>query len=555
MAIAFVTSGVDDNVHAADNGFCGIPQPVGVEDGDLVIAIIAVAAYGATPAVIGDVVPPDDTWELVTVVKTPVITFNEVRLFVFKHTALCDPSNYVFETPMSDVAGVRSSMGSVVVYRGADAFQPVEVAVAKLTSTITTFEVPDVTASLGGEEMILAFLCGGNGTWADPDGFRQVAFTEDNDNTTASLAIKRRGLQDAGVITTAAPVFTPSVPIQLSVVLAILLTPSSGTLSLSEVYDRLFEAMPPGIDRLLDFTPSGDFYKYFRAAAVTLKTYAFDLVDTLRGEIVPSLSRYVLPTWESVFGLRKTKTALLGTIPQRRAQVQGAWRVAAGQGSSAPVVAGVETPLLGYAPGTTPEVVEASRSVLADLHTYVDTVNLSIPTLPSDFMVRPLYVYDGGPVAKMGARLRVTLTHTAVEAVSIALVSPEGTIHAIEMADFATGGVSGAEYWFFCPEFAGEQCEGQWKLEISDNDPLESGTIVEWRVFVEGCPGGLGDDVFDWGVYADPNLVGAITPPDYAAAQVAIDKIQQSHTLGRVLLGLEAAPNTSAAVPGRFLPK
>ncbi len=553
MAIAYVAAGVDTNSHVVDNGYCGIPRPAGVEDGDLVLAIIAVAAYGATPAVISDVVPPDDSWVPVDTVVTPVITFNEVRLFVFSHTALNDPTNYVFTTPMSDVGGVRTALGCVLAYRGVDPFAPVEVAAAKLTSTITTFAVPDVTASLGGEEMILAFLCGGNGMWATPAGFQQVAFTEDNDNTTASLSVQRRGLEGAGVITTAAPVFTPSVPIQLSVCLAILLTPSPGTLPLAEVYGRLVDALPPGLDRLLDFTATGDFYKYFRAAALVVKTYGYDLIDTLRAEIVPSLSRYVLPAWEGVFGLRKTKTALLGTIPQRRAQVQGAWRVAAGQGSSTPVVAGAEAPLLGYAPGTTPLVVEASRAALADLHTYVDEVNLSIPTLPSDFMVRPLWVYDGGPVAKMGARLRVTITHTAVEAVSIALVSPEGTIHAIEMADFATGAVSG-DYWFYCPEFAGEQCEGVWKLEISDNDPLESGTLVAWRIFVEGCPGGLGDDIFDWGVYADPALVGQVTPPDYAAAQVAIDKIQQSHTLGRVLLGLEAAPSTSAAVPGRFLP-
>src|SRR5262249_9650447 len=146
-----------------------------------------------------------------------------------------------------------------------------------------------------------------------------------------------------------------------------------------------------------------------KGIAVALKIYVLDTVDILRREVVPYLAKYKLPDWEERFGLAGTRVAQFGTLPQRRSQVLGAWRAAAGQGSATPTAKGILAPLLGYSPGTDVEIVETDWTDLRLLHGYGYSHDLVFPPGTTSVGV---FVQDGAFASKAGARLVLPFDHS-----------------------------------------------------------------------------------------------------------------------------------------------
>ncbi len=530
--ISLASFGYDNNL-ADGTGFCGIPQPVGVRDGDIVVVVLATIGALATVA------PPDDSWTKIAQTDTS----QSLGLCAYWHTALNDGPRYVFTMG----AGVQP-WGGVLVYRGVDPFQPIEAVAASINAAAATTTVASATAPLAGEEAIIFLAAAGDSAYTVPTGWREVVSSTEPG---LAFSVLHRGLPVAGSVGVSSVALSGAFA---GASITLILRPGVGLLSVDDVRGRIVDAFPAGVKNVYDLEPGGDYYLLFQAIALVMKEFAFDLLDLMRLEVIPSLSRYKLPDWERVFGLETTTAARVGTIPERQAQVVSAFRAAAGQGSSIPELQGVLAPLLGYVDSSDLQVVESSRATLTAAHTYVDSVETGTPPSGNPPMVRELWIFDGGPVAKMGARLCVKLSHTAVETVAISLTSPTGTV-AATVALPGTGAATGQEFWIFCPEFIGEVCAGRWQFTIVDTDGAETGVIHEWRLFVEGCPGGLGDDIFDFAPYADPALIGQSgVSADYTAAQAAVDRLQQSHTIGRIIRALRAYPGTLAAIPGLFLP-
>ena len=110
------------------------------------------------------------------------------------------------------------------------------------------------------------------GTYTPQTGFIAVEST----SNTVTFAAHRKPKPTAGAV--AASTITFSTPANgENMLLAI--RPGVGQFTLDDIRQRIIEALPEGVDDVLDFTPSGDYYKYFGAIAALLKVYGYDLVD------------------------------------------------------------------------------------------------------------------------------------------------------------------------------------------------------------------------------------------------------------------------------------
>lgn len=531
--IALVASGADSNPAGA-SAFVGIPQPIGIANGDLILVAVALPAAGVT------VTPPSSDWTQL-VATDPALA---LAMSVWWTTALNLPPNLVFALS----ASCRAT-GTCLAYRGVDPFTPIEASVATLTSMSNLHAVGSVTAQQASEEAALFIAGDSSGTYLPAGGFIEAARSQ---QAGCSIEAQHRQLQNAGTLAAFTELF--SGPNGAGVSVVIILAPSAGTLTYDDTYARTFGALPKGIDNLLDFTPgAGDFYKYFWVIGSMLKL-GFDLVDLVTQEIVPFLARYKLPEWERLFGLTQTRAAQLGTIPQRQAQVLGAWRAAAAQSASFQTVAATLGPLLGYFPTTPVQIIEADPSTLRLYHSY-DLCGGFDKALPVGTTVLSAYVNDGGKVSKMGAQLTLTFASADTSLYSFTLTAPDGTTKT-----WAAGSTN-APLWLTAPELSGAQIQGMWTLAITNGSFLSNTLHSSLQLFVEGIGPRqqTGGAIFEWGVYADPAHLGENgTPPDFSAARAAIKKMSLSHSVGNLLQGLAPYPNTDsgihAAVPDECIP-
>jgi hypothetical protein len=541
--IALRASGADDNPAEASQ-FVGIPQPVGIKDGDLLVVGIAVPLADLT------IMAPDG-WTKVA--RTDPSRPMSVAVY-WKHAAN-EPPHWVFE-----LSGSTRAAGAVAAYAGADGFEPVEAFGLANTAAANPKPIGGVSASLDGEELLLFIASGSVGTFAPATGYVKIA-RKQQDRVT--LEAQRRPLQAAGAVPPGSETFTVTSAVSddaASVVVA--LAPSYGKLSVDDVRGLVVRGFPRGVERVYDLAFGGDYYKYFQSWALTLKAYAYDLVDLLRLEATPYLSRYKLPDWERVFGITTSRTSQVGTIPQRQQQVLGAWRAAAGRDASFSTVASVVGALLGYSPTTTVQIVETDRADLTTLNTYTNGTAVSIANGGS-FAELIDVVVDGGVVSQGGARLIVTADSFpwagATDPLTFSLESPDGTLRSwsVPIAQFNVTHANKA--YLFGIEFANTPIQGSWFLSVTNNS---GGTVnFHWSVFVEGIGPNqeTGGAIFDWGVYADPAHLGESgVPSDFPAARLAIQKIAHSHTVGNLLQSLDPYPDVDvdvhAAIPDECIP-
>jgi hypothetical protein len=533
--------GSDESVGVSN--YVSIPQPIGVQDGDLLVVGISL-----TDSAI-DVAAPDDEWTLVA--RTDETQTGSVAVFV--KFAMNEPSRWVF--PLSSTVHLSGTygLGGVLVYGGVDGFEPVEASASATTPHVVAQNVPAITASEAGEELVLFFGADNAGTLATLSGFNQVVARAPGG---VGTFVAQRRRTEAG--TQAATTAALSVAAKGACV-ALALRPSAGTLSVDDVRERLVAALPRGVEDVYDLTASGDYFKYYQSIAGLLKTHAFDLVDLVRREILPHLSRYKLPSWERIFGLETTRVAHAGTIPQRQAQVIGAWRAAAGQGSSRAAVQAVIGPLFGYDTTTEVEIVECDRSALTLLHSYdwtggVDTA-LNTSAVNGGLTTFTMVVTDGGKVSVAGATLTLAFNDPETSNYDFALVAPDGTTKTW------TGGASTSPLVLRGAEFAGAAINGIWTLRITNHTLVANTLLSASTLFVEGMQRGqsTAGAAFEWGVYADPALLSESgTPANFAQARAMLRRLAFSHTLGCLIRSKAPWPDTESglhsAIPSEAIP-
>lgn len=519
--IALRAAAVDDNSPGTSE-FVSIPQPVGVRDGDLILAAIVVETAGV------QIDPPDDSW-------TEIIRTDPSRtlgIAVFWKTALNEQDRWVFRLS-ADV----DCEGAALIYSGADGAGPIEAYAAALSAAGVVHDVAAAAAAEGGEEIAVFLGAAAAGTYTPAGGLAEIV-AKTNGGTISAQA---RPAPAAGPIAAFTEAFSAA---SLGCSVAVVLAPSYGTVALEDAHALFLQGFPDGVEEVYDLEPTGDYFKLFRVIAQQLKTFAFDLADVLRRELVVRTSRYVLPDWERRFGLTTSRAATIGTIPQRQAQVVSAWRAAAGQGSSIPAVEGVLGPLLGYSPSTSVEVLECSRSALTVEHTYADLTPLVIADTATGTRSQSI-THHGGIVSTGGVRLELELS-SGSGAIDVTLTGPRG--------DSKTWSIdaSGTELTLlFGQEFVGKQIYGIWDLSVTNNSGA-SITLI-WSVLVEGVQVGIqprqntAAAIFHWGVYADPLHLGENgVPADFQAARAAIQKMAFAHTVANLIQSKVPFPDVEA---------
>lgn len=533
MAIAFRTSSADSNAAGAAT-FVGIPVPFGVRDGDLIVVAIALPAAGVT------VTPPDPSWTQIAQTDQQ----QTLGIVAFWRFALNELSNWVFTLSASCQAA-----GCAIIYGSTDPYQPIESFSATLTASSATHNVAGVSAAQNGEELVLLLAGGASGTYTPAASWN---FVTRKQQASATLEVQRRGLANAGTIAAFSETFSA---VTAGAALLLVVAPGFGNTTVDDARQRLLEGLPDGADALYDLTPAtGDFWKFFQSIAALLKTYAHDLVDLARLEVVPQLCRYKLPDWERVFALTSSRVAQVGTIPQRQAQIVGAFRAAAGQGSAIPTVQGILNPLLGYFPTTPVRIIETDIPGLRVQHQYGFQQDVTIPngtTATVQFQVN-----DGGKVSKMGAQLELAFSQTTITAHIFTLTGPDG-----RSVTWSGGTYPAVPLKLYAQALAGAAMYGTWTLAVTNNSGSSNTLYASSALFVEGMNRGqsTGGAIYHWGAYADPAHVGENgTPPDLQAALSAIKKVTFSHCVGRLLVSVWPWPHQQtgihAAIPGRCIP-
>jgi len=317
----------------------------------------------------------------------------------------------------------------------------------------------------------------------------------------------------------------------------------------AEVRELFLQFWPVG--RLYDwYTSSSNISKLVDAIVATVKQHGFDLVETLRDEVNPSTATQKIPDWEDVLGLTTTIVAKLGTTVTRRAAVVSKLRE---HGSDTPaLIRSVIEPLLGYSAANsgTLQIIETDRSALKTLHTYAGGA-FSVGSSSSGMGTAA--VADGGHVSRAGAQLVVTLTCTNPEQLTIALSGPGGA-YATFAALPAVAASSTAYYLNALPPDDDTAVGGPWTLSVATG--AATCTVVSWSLFVEGAGlgggyNGLGSEVYEYGVYADP---AKVVSANYEGARAALARISHAYKRGLLLLSLSPEPDDSTSLPDACTP-
>lgn len=535
--IAFKTSGRDNTPAATSTDQVSIPKPSGVTDGDLLVVAIAVKNSGSANLV----TPSDESWT--KVIQTDQ-SLNQTAA-VFWKIAINEPIRWTFQLDSSNPAS-----GVVTVFANTDGFTPIETDQISFLLAGSSIDIPAISAALN-DETLLFFAAADFGTaaFATATNYRKVR--DANQSAGVSLTAQYRQLTSAGANPSQALTFTGG-PSDAACV-ALIISPSFGSHTAKDVFDLLIRALPRGVEAVYDLAAGGDYYKYFMSWALVLKTFGFDFVDLCRSEIVPYLSRYKLPDWEVIFGLTQTRIARNGTVPQRQAQILGAWRAAAGQGSSISAIRAAMVPVFGYLNSTVPEVIETSRAGLTTLHTYSFGQHTQAAAVNATYGKT---IPDSGLVSKAGPRVLLNI-NSGSGVFEVILIAPSNNAKIFPNVDVADGFL--AQQMLFAPELAGESLYGKWQITIQN---LTGGSLtIEPSLIVEGIGPVIdtGGAIFHWGVYADPAHLGESgTPADLDAARALIKKFTFEHCIGGLIQSKTPYPDSTSgansAIPNESIP-
>lgn len=343
------------------------------------------------------------------------------------------------------------------------------------------------------------------------------------------------------------------------------------TMTVGEVKQALISLLPPRLVEWMDFEEGGDFDLWYEAMAEELLADGVEQVEALTPEMSPWTSTATgIAAWEAALGLSQTRTAVAGSIEQRRAQVISHLR-ARGTPTKA-LIRRVVAPLLGYSDPSQLEIIECDRSALTTLHTYTNSDGAVMATDTSESQT--VTVLDDPAVSKGGIQLSITVITTRPEDLRVVVFGPSTSgDYPDAVVDFPVGtmrgggdnGVDPVTYVLRSPDAAGCDIFGEWRMQLTTGTDVGC-ELVEWSLFVEavgrpstGTGEGRGAEVFLWGAYADPALVGGNgTDPDYAAALAAIKRITPAHCVGHLICRTDGIPRSAGngrrLLPGQFIP-
>jgi hypothetical protein len=313
----------------------------------------------------------------------------------------------------------------------------------------------------------------------------------------------------------------------------------------------LLNLLPPGAHLLYDLGPVGDVLLLFDAIGEAFKRFAFDLLDTLLQEIFPSTCIQKLPDWETATGVENLNPALFGNTAQRQTSVISKLRESGA--FCDPVAQSVLGLLLGYSQTIPVQLIKADRSRLRLEHTYSFAADVSLP--PGQITNIPIFVNDGGKVARMGAQLTLTFADADLSAYTITLTAPDGRSKQWGLK------WTSAPVCLFAQSLSGARVFGNWTLSIANGSIVANTIFAGSSLFVEGIGPNqdTGAAVFHWGVYANLAHVGENgVPADYPSVRAAIQRIKHSHTVGYLIQSLAPWPDVvtgaHSAIPDACIP-
>ncbi len=317
------------------------------------------------------------------------------------------------------------------------------------------------------------------------------------------------------------------------------------SLSAIEIREELQSAFPPGVEQVLDFSDiPGDL---LQGAAETLEVSLIAAVDQLRIDVNPlTCTLEKLRDWERNLLLSETRTARLGSLNQRRAQVIAHLRLRGAM--TLAKIRAVVAPCLDYPDPSQLVILETDRATLRAAHTYPAGSYGGGTFGPVVTQVIDFWVDDDGPQSAAGAQVDLTLTHPARESVRARLFPPSGGVYfeTTTLGQLGTGAIAAGTVRANFAKQRAPRVLGPWQLQVFSSTGV--GQVTAASLFVEGFGrrdgyDGLSAAKFEYGVVYDPALSSGHA--DLAAALLAMARIRYATRIDGVIY-----QDTSAVLPG-----
>lgn len=296
------------------------------------------------------------------------------------------------------------------------------------------------------------------------------------------------------------------------------------------VREMLIACMPPGARELYDLgNRASDVSKWVDAVAAAVKTYATDVADTLRRELLPSTADELLLAWERGLGVDMSRIAQAGTASQRTAQVISRLREF---GAATPD--NIYAAMVALCGPTAVTIVEHSRAAVSALNTH----SLGILTAPIGMTATgTLAIGDNAPASQMGAQLVYNISTGTQGQFQLTLTAPDAQSKTWQSEIL----VDGADHVLFWPDFAGGTIDGTWTIQV-DNTLGGAAEVQVDRadIFAEGIgratsgAEGLGSPIFEWSALVNEAVVGDGYSRD--AAQALVRRWNPAHCTGGLAL-------------------
>lgn len=322
-------------------------------------------------------------------------------------------------------------------------------------------------------------------------------------------------------------------------------------LSREEAYRFLLACLPPGSEWHYDL--EDDPGAYFYAIAQVVKDYGLDAVENLRLELNPATATEKIPDWEEFLGLSYSRTALYGTLRQRRNQVVGNLR-AIGEGFSLPGLRSIAQMFVDYADPTQIRIIETDRAALKVLHTLQENPALVLGANSST--TRTFNKNDTARVSPAGAQLELAFAGgNPLDEISVTLTGPDGFSKVWSAGCFQGAVADLSSLHLYAPEFYGHAIRGTWTMKIKTGS--FGVQYQEALFFVEGLGrdqlgnDGLGSAMFVWAFGIDPLLLGG--DAELEGLRLIIPRIKPAHTIGQIVRKNEVMGGAWLAIPDDML--
>lgn len=310
------------------------------------------------------------------------------------------------------------------------------------------------------------------------------------------------------------------------------------------------EHFPPHSDLLYDWDAPAAFITQLLAfLGDVLKLYGYDVADRLLREVSPLTCIELLPYWEAALGIIYTQGAGQLGPEQRRQAVLAALRTI-GPLTPFNLLAALAA-LVGYDPGTTPELLEFDKTDMTGVPIFTETIatNGDIPELvdwdPGALVRWSPVLLDGGFTWATGAAVYITLSGATSSECRFRLEAPNYQLATWE------GGPDRTDLILRSPVFAGGPAHGSWRLyafRVMGSTPV---AISAWSLVTLGAgKGGRGQHKGDWSVYFDAAHQGY----DLRALRALLDKVTQSYGQSWIINAKTSLPGTNLHRPGQFVP-